>query len=112
MSPRLGPRRAAHRAARSTADYQSRDTSAALEDARWPAPLTHETALPNPPRPSPPRASYLLIYGGFARMCQDYCDDMWALNVADCQRNETLCTWDKASDSCRASLACPCAALL
>ena len=30
--------------------------------------------------------AYLLIYGGFARMCKDYCDDMWALNVAECER--------------------------
>ena len=35
--------------------------------------------------------AYLLISGGFARMCEDYCDDMWALNLAACQRNETIC---------------------
>ena len=39
--------------------------------------------------------AYLLIYGGFARMCKDYCDDMWALNVAECERTGE--TKDEAS---------------
>jgi len=30
--------------------------------------------------------AYLIVYGGFSRMCEDTCNDMWALNLAECQR--------------------------
>lgn len=39
--------------------------------------------------------AWLLVYGGFARMCEDYCSDMWALPVASCQRNASLCEWSR-----------------
>lgn len=39
------------------------------------------------------KEAYLIVYGGFARMCEDYCSDMWAFPIASCQRNSTNCKW-------------------
>jgi hypothetical protein len=47
------------------------------------------------PDPPPPRTleAWHIVYGGFARMCEDYCSDMWAFPLASCRANSTQCKW-------------------
>lgn len=37
----------------------------------------------------------LVIYGGYAQLCEDYCSDMWAFPVSACQKNATACSWSR-----------------
>jgi hypothetical protein len=48
--------------------------SAAILYERMPINLPQERAYP----------AQLIIYGGTAQMCEDYCSDMWALNLTHC----------------------------
>jgi len=40
--------------------------------------------------------AHLLVYGGAAQLCEDYCSDMWSLNLTQCSLNNSAyagCKW-------------------
>lgn len=42
------------------------------------------------------QSAHLLVYGGHAQLCENYCSDMWALNLTQCTLNTSAgagCRW-------------------